>query len=249
MNLYPKKILTVQQQLQTYLDAGMIISSPDEAVTALTTIGYYRLRGYSFHLYDNTTKKYRPGTTDKKLFWQNLSSLSSEVARSNDMFIRHNFQKYEGEIPLWASVEIMSFGTLSKTIKNLKTGPGSAYSVLANYYRYLSPRGRPVSPSLQMLSSWIQSVSILRNLCAHNSRIYNRTINAFPELLISDQSNSSPRSNGLYQILLAMKYLRPSDSVWNTFYADLQSLFVKYQGYFDFRHLHFPADWHAHLTL
>lgn len=302
MNLYPKKILTVQQQLQTYLDAGMIISSPDEAVTALTTIGYYRLRGYSFHLYDNATKKYRPGTdfsdilklyyfdtelshllfcmssaievslrarlsealliyndaliltdpsafTDKKLFWQNLSSLSSEVARSNDMFIRHNFQKYEGEIPLWASVEIMSFGTLSKTIKNLKTGPGSAYSVLANYYRYLSPRGRPVSPSLQMLSSWIQSVSILRNLCAHNSRIYNRTINAFPELLISDQSNSSPRSNGLYQILLAMKYLRPSDSVWNTFYADLQSLFIKYQGYFDFRHLHFPADWHAHLTL
>ena len=25
---------------------------------ALKSIGYYRLRGYSFHLYDNATKKY-----------------------------------------------------------------------------------------------------------------------------------------------------------------------------------------------
>lgn len=31
----------------------MTISSVEEASTALTAIGYYRLRGYSFHLYDN----------------------------------------------------------------------------------------------------------------------------------------------------------------------------------------------------
>lgn len=29
---------------------------------ALKSVGYYRLRGYSFHLYDNATKMYIPGT-------------------------------------------------------------------------------------------------------------------------------------------------------------------------------------------
>lgn len=302
MNPYPKRILTIPQQLQSYTDAGMTISSVEEATVALTTIGYYRLRGYSFHLYDNASRQYRPGTdfsailklyhfdmelsrllfgmatsievtlrtrlsdalltyrdalilmdpavfSDKKLFWQNLSSLSPQVTRSNDVFIRHNFQNHDGEIPLWAAVEVMSFGTLSKTIKNMKTGKDSAYPVLAGYYRYRSPRGKLVKPSLQMLSSWIQSVSVLRNMCAHNSRIYNRTINTFPELLIVDQLNPRPLHNGLYQILLAMKYLRPTDESWRNFYADLQALFHKYSGSFDLSCMNFPSDWTTHLAL
>lgn len=302
MNPYPKRILTIPQQLQSYINAGMTISSIDEATVALTTIGYYRLRGYSFHLYDNASKQYLPGTdfsdvlnlyhfdtelsqllfgmatcievalrarlsdalltyndaliltdpyvfSDKKLFWQNLSSLSSQVARSNDVFIRHNFHNHDGEIPLWAAVEIMSFGTLSKTIKNLKTGSTSAYTIFANYYRYRSPRGRLVKPSLQMLSSWIQSVSVLRNMCAHNSRIYNRTINTFPELLIADRLNPVPLHNGLYQILLAMKYLKPTDEIWKIFFADLQKLFAKYNGFFDLNCMNFPSDWITHFTL
>lgn len=302
MNPYPKRILTIPQQLQSYTDAGMTISSVDKATDALTTIGYYRLRGYSFHLYDNASKQYRSGTdfsdilnlyhfdtelsqllfgmaacievalrarlsdalltyndaliltdpsvfSDKKLFWQNLSSLSSQVVRSNDVFIRHNFHNHDGEIPLWAAVEIMSFGTLSKTIKNLKTGSTSAYTILADYYRYRSPRGRLVKPSLQMLSSWIQSVSVLRNMCAHNSRIYNRTINTFPELPIADRLNPVPLHNGLYQVLLAMKYLRPTDEIWKNFFTDLQNLFAKYNGSFDLNCMNFPPDWITHFTL
>ena len=100
-----------------------------------------------------------------------------------------------------------------------------------------------------MLSSWIQSIAILRNMCAHNSRIYNRTINTSPELLIADRPNPAPGHNGLYQILLVMKYLRPSDDLWNSFYADLQQLFAKYNGYFDFNCMNFPSDWTTHFTL
>lgn len=62
MHQYPKTILSIQQQIQSYIDAGMDVPSQDEAEEALTTIGYYRLRGYSYHLYDNTTKKYQPNT-------------------------------------------------------------------------------------------------------------------------------------------------------------------------------------------
>mgnify|MGYP000503144924 CR=1 FL=1 len=41
-----------------------------------------------------------------------------------------------------AAVEVLSFGTLSKIIKNLKTGIGSSYSILASNYQYRSKKGK-----------------------------------------------------------------------------------------------------------
>ena len=61
MNQFPKQILTIEQQIQSYIDAGLIITSRKDVEKALKSVGYYRLRGYSFHLYDNAAKKYVPG--------------------------------------------------------------------------------------------------------------------------------------------------------------------------------------------
>ncbi len=302
MNPYPKKILSLEQQLQSYVDAKMAIPSRKEANEALTTIGYYRLRGYSFQWYDNARKAYQPGVSfsdvialyhfdmelsrllfsmimdievslrvrlvealvlhndplilmdstvfdDKQLFWKNLSAVAAEIARSNDVFIKHNFKNHDGEIPIWAAVEIMSFGTLSKTIKNLKTGAGSSYAILADYYKFKTQKGNMAVPSKGMFSSWVQAVSVLRNLCAHNSRLYNRTISTVPQLLRADQSVPQTKFNGLYQIVLAMKYLRPTDQAWTQFMSALTALFTRYNGKFELARINFPADWAAHLVI
>ena len=58
MYQYPKQILTIEQQVQSYIAAGMEITSHEHLEKVLKSIGFYRLRGYSFHLYDNATKKY-----------------------------------------------------------------------------------------------------------------------------------------------------------------------------------------------
>ena len=63
MTSYPKKVLSIQQQYQTYIDAGMTVPCPQEIMEVLPTIGYHRLRRYSFHLYDPATKKYQPSTS------------------------------------------------------------------------------------------------------------------------------------------------------------------------------------------
>jgi len=62
MYQYPKQILTIAQQVQSYIDAGMVITSHADVEKALKSVGFYRLRGYSFPLYDNASKKYVPGT-------------------------------------------------------------------------------------------------------------------------------------------------------------------------------------------
>lgn len=302
MHLYPKIILNVEQQIQSYIDAGMGVSDIDEAKEALQTIGYYRLRGYCFHLYDNDAKKYRAETNfsdvlklykfdmelshllfemassievslrsrlidallvhndalilmdpavfkDKSLYWRNMGAIASEISRSNDVFIKHNFINHDGEIPLWAAVEVMSFGTLSKVIKNLKTGEGSSYSKLAENYRYISMNGKKVKPSKDMLTSWIQAVSVLRNICAHNSRIYNRAISTAPEIVSYDRVNPQPRYNGLYQVVLAMKYLRPTDEIWCEFVQKLKCIFMKYIRAFEYGRMNFPEDWENHFEI
>ncbi len=302
MYQYPKKILTIAQQVQSYIDAGMTISSRDDVEKALKSVGFYRLRGYSFHLYDNATKKYVPGTNfedilklyqfdqdlsdlvftmiskievalrvrlveallvhrdalilqdssifkEKKMYWQNMSIIASEIARSNDVFIKHNFDRHEGEVPVWAAVEVISFGTLSKIIKNLKTGAGSSYSILAANYRYKSKKGNLVNPSQKMFASWVQGVSVLRNMCAHNSRIYNRTIHTTPEILDVDKITPTPAHNGLYQILLAMKYLRPSDEEWTLFVDKFDKLIQKNSSVISFVAMNLPTDWKGHLSV
>lgn len=303
MYSYPKNILSIEKQLQSYIDAGLLISSNDIVLDALKHIGFYRLRGYSFPFYDNYKKKYYPGTSfqkilqiyyfdqeisqylfcflskievdlranlinallekyndalilyepvvfkDKSLFWRNLAKISGEIGRSNDVFIKHNFDKHNGQIPLWAVVEVLSFGTLSKIIKNLQTGKDSVFEQFANHYKIYTTKGNYINPSANMLSSWIHSATILRNCCAHNSRIYNRSINTSPELINADKIVPSQRYKGLYQNLLAMKYLRPNDIVWKSFYLQLDNIISKYQEYISLKSLSFPPDWKKHLLI
>lgn len=302
MYQYSKQILTIAQQVQSYIDAGMVITSRADVEKALKAVGFYRLRGYSFHLYDNATKKYVPGTKfedvlklyqfdqelaalifsmiskievalrvrlveallihgeplvlqdssifkEKKLYWQNMSTVASEIARSNDVFIKHNFDNHDGEVPVWATVEVLSFGTLSKIIKNLKTGSGSSYSILAANYQYKSKKGNLVNPSQKMFASWIQGVSVLRNMCAHNSRIYNRTIHTSPEILDVDKIIPPSAHNGLYQTLLAMKYLRSSDEEWGAFVDEFDKLIQKNHSIISLTAMNLPTDWQAHLSV
>ena len=280
----------------------MIITSRADAERVLKSVGFYRLRGYSFNLYDNATKKYVPGTQfedilklyqfdqelstlifsmiskievalrvrlvesllihgeplvlqdssifkEKKLYWQNMSTVASEIARSNDVFIKHNFDNHDGEVPVWAVVEVLSFGTLSKIIKNLKTGAGSSYSTLAANYQYKSKKGNLVKPSQKMLTSWIQGVSVLRNMCAHNSRVYNRTIHTTPEILDTDKVTPLPVHNGLYQILLAMKYLRSSNEEWTVFVDAFDKLIQNNIGVISLAAMNLPTDWKKHLNV
>ena len=173
MKPYPKNIYQTAALIQKYKDAGLVITDDQKVETALNEIGFYRLRGYSFHLYDNATKKYIPNVTfdtichiynfdmelrsllfgmtckievalrsrfceallqkndaliyldpsifkDKAIFWRNTASISSEIARSTDVFITHNYDNHDGQIPLWAAVEVMSYGKLP-TMKDLRS--------------------------------------------------------------------------------------------------------------------------------
>lgn len=302
MKTYPKAVHSPQDLLADLASKGMNISDFSLAEKVTEQIGYYRLRGYSFHMLDATTKRFRPDTCfdnvlqlyyfnceltsllltmiskieialrsrlceslltlgdpliyldpsifkDKEMYWKNLSTLCSEINRSDEVFIKHNHYNHDGQIPIWAAVEVMSFGSLSKFISNLLPGQDTPFSKLAKCYQFQSPKGKQATPSLDMMATWIHSIVILRNMCAHNSRIYNRSTNKKPVILASDQQTPPPRYYGLYQFLLSMKYMRSSTEDWNAFVEELIVLLNKYSAYVDLSKLHLPADWKNHLMI
>lgn len=299
---FSKPYLSINQLIQKLKSQGMNIPVDSDAEEALKTIGYYRLKGYCYHLVDPNTKKYISNINinniielyrfdtklsrlifeynaqievclrarlveaaqpkqdalilndpsffkNKNIYWKNHSSISNEIERANDTFIKHYFDNYDGNVPLWAAVETFSFGTLSKLISNLKSGKNSIISNIIQNYKIKNDKGKLILPSIEMFTSWIYAVSIIRNICAHNGRIYSRTFKVSPQIIRVDVISPSPRYTGLYQILLAMKYLRPTDKSWNDFVTQLKSLFNEYNGIYDITRMGFPSDWSSHFNV
>lgn len=90
---YPKQILTISEQIQSYVDAGMIIDSYENVENAMKSIGYYRLRGYLFQFYNNDKKEYIQGTRFENIlkiyyFDQKLSNIIFSMISKIEVALR-----------------------------------------------------------------------------------------------------------------------------------------------------------------
>lgn len=107
---------------------------------------------------DKRTKQIRNLWKEWRSKQQNL------IARSQEDCIKwHKFTKKV--IPFWVAVESWDFGTLSKYYSLLK----------GKYQRKISLR-LGISNE-KVLENWLHEINILRNRCAHHSRIWNQSTN------------------------------------------------------------------------
>ena len=74
-------------------------------------------------------------------------------------------------------------------------------------------------------------------------------IHTTPEILDVDKITPPPAHNGLYQILLAMKYLRSSDEEWTVFINAFDKLIQNNSDVVSFAAMNLPADWKEHLSV
>lgn len=91
-----------------------------------------------------------------------LEDVKQEIRRNAKSPFVKNFQSnyVDGKIPMYALVELFSFGTLSKFFKNMKNEDKKAVALTYGVgYTYFE--------------SWIESIAYVRNLCAHYGRLYN----------------------------------------------------------------------------
>ena len=148
---------------------------------------------------------------------------------SNKLFIKHHNQKYDGKLPVWVATEIMTFGMLSKLYANL----------LPMDNNYIKNNLCKVNPNL--VGTWLQSLTHIRNQCAHYGRIYN---NLLPKIKIKNEDkNYEVEDKKIFAYILAMKHLIADQSVWDKFFINLQQLIIQYNKYIELNKIGFPENW------
>ena len=170
---------------------------------------------------------------------ETLASIKEEVDRSKDTFIKEHKKKYKDDMrfpPAWKTLELTSFGSLSKLYGNLKNTINSKDTIASELG----------AVNHTYLPSWLQSIAQIRNYCAHHSRLWNKNLPGTPKILskppfrwVSDVPTDTSK---LYLHLCILRYLVNIIAPENSFSINLQKLLSKYPSV-DPNALGMKQDW------
>ena len=176
---------------------------------------------------------------DPVVYGRSISKLDQEVKRSSEEFIRHLRRKYEEQLPpIWAVVELMTMGQLSRWYDNLNSRHDR--KAIADSYDI----------DEKNLRSFLHHLSTLRNLCAHHSRVWNREYTftfSIPNKRPASAKDSFHRDGRMerkiYNTLVMLAYLMDTVSPGHHWKSSLIKLLAKYPVAPPHA-MGFPADWH-----
>jgi abortive infection bacteriophage resistance protein len=170
-------------------------------------------------------------------FWRkHLESIDAEVDRAKEVFKEHFFSKYDEHerMPIWMTSEVLSLGLLSKIYRNIAMSDAKK-----NISRHFGI-GHPL-----VLESWMQSITYIRNICAHHSRLWNRVLTVRPNYLdrptnlwISDR----PTNDKSYYLVCCVLYMLRSINPKTRFVEHFKILLNRYPQ-IDLAAMGVPANW------
>jgi abortive infection bacteriophage resistance protein len=190
------------------------------------------------HLDAKLFKPANPATPGKG--WDhtvNSNQLQKDARDSKETFIKHLLVTYTEPLPpIWATVEIMTLGQLSKWYANLQSGADR--NLVAHQYDCDEIN----------LTSFLHHLSTVRNLCAHHSRLWNREfIFTFklprqrPQTLLSSLNPTETRR--IYNTLTMLLYLMNRIAPGHHWRQRLLELITRH--HIDPTRMGFPADWNT----
>ena len=159
-----------------------------------------------------------------------IDDIEGEIRRNSKApFVKNFRDNYEGgKLPIYALVEVFSFGTLSKFYKNMKNPDKKAVA-------------KSFGVGYTYFESWLESISYVRNICAHYGRLYNAKLSKTP-ILYKEYSQEGIGNNRIFGVLLCLKHLLKSDSHWKLFVQEVELLFEKYEQV-DIKTMGFTENW------
>jgi abortive infection bacteriophage resistance protein len=174
-------------------------------------------------------------------FHANLRVIDRDLKKTKELFIDEHYRKYHSDSrrpPAWKTLEVVSFGLLSKLYGNLGSEVASKDSIAEELN----------TVNHTYLRTWLQAISQIRNICAHHGRLWNKNLPGRPKLLPKPPAawvqNVPPVSEHhmLYVHVCCMKYLLDAICPGHKFRNKLKALFAKYPTV-DLAALGFPDDW------
>ncbi len=151
----------------------------------------------------------------------------TEVHRCDDLaFVRHHQNKYGGKFPIWAAVELFSFGMLGQLFSIMREEDQSA---VAGEY----------GMSSEALSALISAAIDVRNICAHYNRLYNQSIEDQPQLSAQQKVYESDR---VFPTILALRDVAGGERIWAEMIQGIERLCAEFPQA-DLSLCGFPENW------
>ena len=140
--------------------------------------------------------------TDDERYNIIIKKANDQIAKriKSEAYLKHYINDLNQDLPLWAFVDLLTIADISILYeiskKELKSEIQKVYSISAH-----------------ILQKFMHSMTILRNLCAHGSRIYNRIFEQRPNLsqderlLLIKNSKGQEDNAHLFGFIIIMKRL------------------------------------------
>lgn len=144
-----------------------------------------------------------------------------------ELYVKHYDEKYEGIFPVWTALEMSSFGAISKFYNNLTLDLKKIIS------------RRTIGLSQVYLQNWLYALSVTRNMCAHNSRLYDRTLNISPRL----PKGTDIDAKSIFAVIFVSKRMICNKDHWDEFVEKLDDLVGSRKVGVNLNMLGFPLNW------
>ncbi len=163
--------------------------------------------------------------------WQNtMNIVLHEIKRDpTNPVVSWHLKQYDGMFPMWVLIEFFTLGSLSRFFGNLNNIDKNEIADVFNISGYF-------------LKSWLKSISLLRNLCAHTGQLFRRTYTSPPTLpnFFGWPTNDNRQ---LFALALVLKRLSTKTN-WQTFAYALDQRDINQPFLTDYG---FPQNWRDYL--
>lgn len=204
-------------------------------IAVRTNIAFYHAHDYSPFAYAEdplSLPKLKPEG------WENFQQrILEETKRSKDTFVKHFNKKYgdcHDHLPVWMIIEVMTFGTVLTFFCNashkLKRNVASIFGLPSTVFE-----------------NWLLTLNMIRNICAHHGRLWNRELGVKPFIPKYDQYPEwhepvKIRNNRTFVILTICQYCLSIIAPQSRRAFRLDDLLNK-QSEIPLKSMGFPDDW------
>lgn len=165
------------------------------------------------------------------------AEIQKENRLPHEPFLQHFVNDLNDDMPLWAYVDLLTISDISFLYRisdrDIQNAVAKSFGLDARGY--------------DLLGSFIHSMTIIRNLCAHGIRLYNRIFQQKPRLskkeknILRKDKNGTEDNAHLFGFILIMKRLLP-DGDFNELKHDIVALQKQYP-FVRLKYYGFPDNW------
>lgn len=173
---------------------------------------------------------------------------SHQESTSQETFVQHFRRRYGPQLPVWVATEVMTLGPLTRLYDLM---PDNDRKLVAARFGLLNASG---DGDAATLSNWMNFVRHIRNVCAHHSRMWNRSLDVAvvlpPKTIAPEMAHLTDAARRkLYGALCILRYLIARvdpDSDWFARALAVVTDFARTSG-IPVQTMGFPEGWQSEM--